>query len=166
MGKWKKLACVLAFFALHFLMQAVIHVYAPSDSPAYGVKWTSAAVVQPDGVERLFDPASALPALEEGEWYRFSAQLPETLPDGVRLTFAPSDWEGAVFLDGQELWYAMPGTESPRSEQVRVSLPVRSGETLTLDLRPAGAGASQPAVPELSLLSTQDAGGMAFRFPV
>ena len=109
MGKQRKLACALAFLALVAAVRVFLVVFDQSGPVSDGLAWESAAVVGLGGGEDPFDPAAEPPALEEGEWYRLSARLPEDRLAGQRLSFSAAGMEIAVFLDGQEIWYSDTG---------------------------------------------------------
>ena len=156
--------CILAFFALNFLIQALIRTYAPSAPPARALDWSSAAVVQADGTLVSFDPDSGLPPLEEGEWYRFSAVLPQERQEDVFLTLQPAGLETVVSLDGQELWRCAQYTSPDQTNEVRLPLPAGGGETLTVDLRPTGAALPDSFPPPLALsLSPDQTASVSFR---
>ena len=129
--------CALAFLALCMGLVVFLHAFTRSESPFTYLVWESACVVAPDGTEQPFDPARQPPALEEGEFYRFSATMPDQRNEENWLIFEVTGLEAAVFLDGEELWYSasVPAEHSINLGQLRLPLPPGGGETLTMDVR-------------------------------
>lgn len=109
-----------------------------SGTPLGSLEWETAAVVSADGSEQAFDPAGRLPALEEGEFYRFSLTLPEGRERTHRLTFGAEGLELTVYLDGEPVWYSLTAAwmDGARLEPVQLLLPAGGGEVLTMILRP------------------------------
>ena len=167
MGKQRKLACALAFLALVAAVRVFLVVFDQSGPVSDGLAWESAAVVGLGGGEDPFDPAAEPPALEEGEWYRLSARLPEDRPAGQRLSFSAAGMEIAVFLDGQEIWYSNTGRwedSTAGGSQAALSLPAGGGEALVMDLRPDSGAAG--ALPSLRLVQPQGEGASFRRVPL
>lgn len=129
--------CALAFLALCIGVLVFLNAFTHSESPFQYLAWESAAVVSADGAERPFDPNGTPPEAEEGEFYRFSAVLPQGRENGTWLIFEIANLEAAVFLDGQELLCSssLQDAGTVNMGQVYLPLPGGGGETLTMDLR-------------------------------
>ena len=110
-------------------------------------------MVSADGTEQPIDPAGALPALEDGEYYRLSLTLPEGRPREEQLSFQADGLEAALYLDGQQVWYSVAVSQSDSADlgAVQLSLPAGGGEALTLTLRPAAASSAVTMPPALYL---------------
>ena len=166
MKKTRKWVCVLAFLILFAGVQRFLHLFTQAESSALYLEWERAAVASADGSLREFDPLSPPPALEEGEWYRFSLQMPEERETGMWLIFEAADLELSVTLDGQELWYsaAVQDPDSVNLSQAQLSLPAGGGEELTMDVRLAGEGTPDLFPPLLRLTDdpSDQAGAIAY----
>ena len=164
MKRWSRILCPLAFFALCAGVLVFLQQFTRSD-PAFAYPaWETGAVVSASGQETPLDPSDSLPALEEGEFYRFTLTLPADRPDGVTMVFETSGLEAAAFLDGEELWYSAtdPPGETVNLSQAQIPLPAGGGEILTMDLRPLSASALLPPLLRLSSDPTDEAGAIAY----
>lgn len=157
--------CALVFLALCVGVIAFLNAFTHSESPFQYLTWESAAVVSADGAERSFDPSGTPPEAEEGEFYRFSAVLPQGREKGTWLIFEIANLEAAVFMDGQELLCssALQDAGTVNMGQVHLSLPEGGGETLTMDLRLlTGDAAIFPPLARLTGDPTDQQGTIAY----
>lgn len=148
MKKGRAIACVAVFALVFVLTIAYLQPFTAAGSPSqmYG-DWDSCEAVSPDGGTEAFELFDAVPALEEGGFFRFSQQLPEKEqapvlygPDGY-LIFEVSPGEITVLLDGQELLrtHAADLGQEQIYEQMHLPLPAdAAGKTLTMLYRPDG----------------------------
>ena len=159
-----RIGYILAFLAVCAGILLFLMEFTRSESPFVYPAWTAGATVSPTGEETPFDPAGPLPELEEGEFYRFTAQLPEDRPDGTFLIFETGGLEAAVFLDGTELWYsaAAQSPETVNLSQVQLPLPAGGGETLTVDLRLLQGSSIVPPLLRISDDPTDQTGAIAY----
>ena len=150
---------ILAFLAVCAGVLLFLQQFTQSDNPFTYPSWLTAAVVSEEGGETAFDPAGPLPELEEGEYYRFSATLPEERARGVTLIFEASGLDLRVFLDGELMWQSFfdPAADTVNQGQAYVPLPAGGGETLSMEFRPLSELAIVPPLPRL----TEEASGAA-----
>ena len=155
---------ILAFLAMCAGVLGFLQTFTRAESPFTYPAWETGAVVSAAGEETPFDPAGALPPLEEGALYRFTARLPEGRENGEFLIFETAGLEAAAFLDGAELWYSAsdPPEGTVNLSQVQLPLPAGGGERLTLDLRPLSEEALMPPLLRLTDDPTDQAGAIAY----
>lgn len=155
---------ILAFLAVCAGLMGFLQLFTQSPSAMLYLSWEGAAVVQPSGEERAFDPMDSPPTLEEGEYYRFRTTLPSDRGDGVFLLLQSGGMQAAVFWQGQELWYSSsnPPAGTVNQSQVQLPLPAGGGEALTIDLLPLSQTAILPPLVLLSADPTDQAGNIAY----
>ena len=134
---------VLAFLAVCaavwlFLVQFTQEI----DSIRY-IEWETAALVGADGRERpvaleqLVEP----PALEEGEFLRFTTTLPQGLGQG-NLVFEVTGAEIRLVCQGEEWYRSAAGQNSGAVGLAQISYPLPAGAQgqLVLEYRPVDGG--------------------------
>lgn len=160
-----KPVCILAFLLLAAAVLLFLHAFTRAEDGVRYLEWSSAAVVSGAGTGegRAFSPLGEAPALEEGEYYRFSTTLPERAGE-QELLFELSGMELTLRLDGRELFYSAAPADAELSQgQAQLSLPAGGGETLTMDVRPVGAGPGVfPPLPRLMDNSYTAASNIAY----
>ena len=136
-----KIACCGAFLLLCAGVFLFLHAFTRAEEGITYVEWSSAQVVAAEGETRPFDSLGEQPELGEGEFYRFSVALPQR-ERGMELCFEIAGAELSVRLDGQEVFRSASSTREETAPQTQARLPLfpGGGETLTIDLRPLGAG--------------------------
>lgn len=156
--------CIAAFLAVCAGVILFLNLFTQSGSPFTYLTWEAGAVVSPGGAETPFDPVGPPPTLEEGDFCRLTATLPEERRNGLMLIFEATGLETAMFLDGVELWRSasvLPeGTAN--QGQVQIPLPEGGGETLTMELRALSDTALLPPMLRLTGDPTDQAGAIAY----
>ena len=143
MKRLKRVVCILLFLAVGVAALLFLRAFAQSGESIHYLDWSGARVVSADGGETAFDPLSAPLDLEEGEFYRFTAVLPEREEEEY-LVFEVTGLELALFLDGRELYFSSSALPEGAVNlgQLQLPLPAGAGETLTVDCRVLEPGAS------------------------
>lgn len=131
---------VLAFLLVCAGVALFLHRFTIMGSSQLYLEWESAAICTAEGGVQPFDPAGGEPALDEGEWFRFTATLPARADSGSYLIFEFGGAACRILVDGQELYAsAAPlAQDTVNLGRALISLPAGGGEPLVMEIRPLG----------------------------
>ena len=133
MKRLKQVVLILLFLAAGVAALLYLNAFTQSGENFRYLDWASARVVSADGGETFFDPLAEPPALEKGQFYRFTATLPEHGEE--YLVFEVTGLSLALSLDGREIYSsasAPPGGTSSLG-QILLPIPAGAGELLVMD---------------------------------
>ena len=133
---------------------AFLSLFGRVSSSVTYLEWESAMFMangEPQHALDLSDPALTLHPADEGDFYRFTAVLPETSDE--QLLLEVSGAEMILRLDGAELYRsAAPSQITGASGLSQIEIPLPSGaagRTLELDCRPLEGGMGLLPLPRL-----------------
>ena len=134
--KWKRYGCIVLFILICIITAMFFHIFTKDAGGAVPMlEWEELYHVGADGSQQPIESFDNLPVA--GETYLFSTVLGE-IPENGHLTFATSNSEVKVFLDGTELYYAssmqLPETENISQADI-ILPPDAAGKTLTMEYR-------------------------------
>lgn len=133
MEKIKRAGLILSFLAAGVAALLYLNAFTQSGENFRYLDWASASVVSADGGETFFDPLGEAPALTEGEFYRFTATLPEHGEE--YLVFEVTGLSLALSLDSRELYSSasVPPGDTSNLGQILLPIPAGAGELLVMD---------------------------------
>lgn len=131
--KIKRAGLILSFLAAGVAALLYLNAFTQSGENFRYLDWASASVVSADGGETFFDPLGEAPALTEGEFYRFTATLPEHGEE--YLVFEVTGLSMALSLDSRELYSSasVPPGDTSNLGQILLPIPAGAGELLVMD---------------------------------
>ena len=133
-----------AFLLLCAGLLVFLHHFTVMEGNMTYLEWETASIASSEGTEQPFDALSGEPALADGEYFCFTAALPERSEAGTYLILEVGGAELSLTLDGQELYTssAVQMEGALGLGQATVPLPAGEAGTLTLEIRPLGTALS------------------------